>query len=306
MGRKARSDSTLAATAAPGSVEKLNEAITARYSQLSLRLQQVAQYVIDHPSDMAVETLAVIAERCHVQPSTIVRFAKEFGYDGASGMQRLFRDKLLEGKSPASYQERLRGAREARPQERRDSLVAILDELTQQNIVALEHLQEGITEKDLHRAAELIDRADTVYVTARRRTFPVAFSIVYMLLRFGKRATLIDGVAGLETVQSEVLGKDDLLIAISHKPYAAETVQFATAAAGRKCKVVGITDSPFSPLVEIADVAFVAHEAEVSGFRSLASSLTLAQALLLGYAFHRQKASAGAHPGGRRSRPNLG
>lgn len=289
VAKATRSPLTTKNKSCPDSVEELYAEITARYSDLSGRLQQVAQYVIDHPNDMAVETLTVIAERSGVQPSTIVRFAQEFGYEGASDMQRLFRDKLLEGRVSLSYQERVRGSREAKSQDRDESLLSILNEIVHQNIVALEHLHESVTEKDLHKVAELIDRADTVYVTARRRTFPVAASIVYALLRFGKRTMLIDGAAGLDTVQSDVLNKGDLLIAISHKPYAPETLQFVERAAERKCRIVGITDSSFSPLVAKSDLAFVVNEGELNGFRSLNSSATLAQALVLGYAFHRQK-----------------
>lgn len=122
---------------------------------------------------------------------------------------------------------------------------------------------------------------------------PVAAFIAYTLLRFGKTTHLIDGIAGLETVQSEIVGKQDLLIAVSYKPYAPETVQFAMRVAERKCKTIVITDSKLSPLAKVADLSLIVNEAEVSGFRSLASSATLAQALLLGYAFHRQKNGGG-------------
>lgn len=289
MARQTRKHRTDGNPTPPDSVEKLHEAIAARHGDLSRRLQQVAQYVIDHPNDMAIETLAVIAERSQVQPSTIIRFAKVFGYSGASEMQRLFRDKLIGGLSLPSYQERVREAKATGPRERKESLLAILNDITRQNIVALEHLHENVTEKDMLRVAELIDRAATVYVTARRRSFPVAAFIAYTLLRFGKATQLIDGVAGLETVQSEIVGKHDLVIAISYTPYAPETVQFALRAAERRCKTIVITDSKLSPLAKMADVSLIINEAEVSGFRSLASSATLAQALLLGYAFHCQK-----------------
>lgn len=281
----------------PDSVERLHEAIAARHPNLSRRLQQVAQYVMDHPHDMAIETLAVIAERSHVQPSTIIRFAKEFGYNGASEMQRLFRDKLIGGLSLPSYQMRVREVKEA-TQRDKESLLSILNEITRQNIVALEHLHENVTEKQMLRAAELIDRAATVYVTARRRSFPVAAFIAYTLLRFGKRTHLIDGVAGLETVQSEIVDRHDLAIAVSYKPYAPETIQFVQSAVERKCKAIIITDSKLSPLAKMADVLLIVNEAEVGGFRSLASSSTLAQALLLGYATHLQKngsAKTGEH-----------
>ena len=76
-------------------LETLRGDIVRRYDELSPRLQQVAKYVLENPNDMALQTLAVIADRCDVQPSTIVRFAKTFGYEGASDMQELFKDEML-------------------------------------------------------------------------------------------------------------------------------------------------------------------------------------------------------------------
>ena len=84
----------------PGTAEELRAAILVRYESLSKRLQQIARYVLDEPNAMALETLAVLAERTGVQPSAIVRFAKSFGFDGATQMQRLFRDGLLSGTAP--------------------------------------------------------------------------------------------------------------------------------------------------------------------------------------------------------------
>jgi DNA-binding MurR/RpiR family transcriptional regulator len=98
---------------APTSAEELRAAILERYDSLSKRLQQIARYVLDEPNEMALETLAVISERCGVQPSAIVRFAKTFGYPGASQMQRLFRDGLLSGHAALGYGERVRHFNEA-------------------------------------------------------------------------------------------------------------------------------------------------------------------------------------------------
>ena len=92
----------------PKNLDSLRTEIARRYDDLSPRLKQVATYVIDNPNDMALETLAVIAERCAVQPSTIVRFAKVFGYPGASQMQRLFRDEIISVAPSPSYSERIR------------------------------------------------------------------------------------------------------------------------------------------------------------------------------------------------------
>jgi len=93
--------------AAPKTAEELRTLILARYDELSKRLQQIARYVLDEPNAFALEKLAVLAERSGVQPSTIVRFAKSFGFDGASQMQKLFRDGLLSGGVVLGYNERV-------------------------------------------------------------------------------------------------------------------------------------------------------------------------------------------------------
>ncbi len=96
------------AMTARNNIEALRTRIVQRYEALSPRLKQVAAYALEHPNDIGLETLAVIAKRCKVQPSTIVRFAKTFGYDGASDMQKLFRDELLSLAPSPSYAERIR------------------------------------------------------------------------------------------------------------------------------------------------------------------------------------------------------
>ena len=53
----------------PKDLEGLRAEIVRRYDELSPRLKQVAKYVLDHPNDVALQTLAVIANRCKVQPS---------------------------------------------------------------------------------------------------------------------------------------------------------------------------------------------------------------------------------------------
>src|SRR3546814_17004322 len=90
----------------PATAEEFRALVLAHYDGLSRRLQQIARYVLDHPNEVALETLAVIAQRADVQPSAIVRFAKGFGFAGASQMQRLFRDGLLSENAELRSEER--------------------------------------------------------------------------------------------------------------------------------------------------------------------------------------------------------
>ena len=89
--------------------ELLRADLAARRGQLSPRLRQIADYALANPNDMALETIAVIAERAGVPRSSLIRFAQAFDYDGFSAMQRVFRSQLVE--RTTDYAERLRGLR---------------------------------------------------------------------------------------------------------------------------------------------------------------------------------------------------
>jgi len=269
---------------APRDIRELREAIVERHDDLSPRLRQVAAYVLDHPNDMGLETLAVIADRCGVQASTIVRFAKAFGYEGASQMQRLFRDELISSTPSPSYAERVRQFSERSGDGRALTPHELLQEFSESNIIALEHLKETTDAKDLERAVDLMVRAKNVYLVGLRRSFPVAAYLAYALRHIDKPAHLIDGLAGMLTEQSSMLSKDDLLFAISFRPYAKETAEIVDRAREVGAAVVSISDSQLSPVSREADISFDIKDAEVRQFRSLTASLCLAQTLVIAYA----------------------
>lgn len=268
----------------PRNIRELRDAIVTRHEDLSPRLRQVAAYVLDHPNDMGLETLAVIAERCGVQASTIVRFAKAFGYEGASQMQRLFRDELISTTPSPSYAERVRQFSARSGDGASLTPHELLREFSDSNIIALEHLKESISAAELERAVDLIVQANNVYLVGLRRSFPVAAYLAYALRHIDKPAHLIDGLAGMLTEQSSMIARGDLLFAISFRPYANETADIVKRAREAGAAVVAISDSRLSPVSREADISFDVKDAEVRQFRSLTASLCLAQTLVIAYA----------------------
>jgi len=272
-------------TTPPATAEELRAAILDRYDSLSKRLQQIARYVLDEPNDMALETLAVLADRSGVQPSAIVRFAKTFGYPGASQMQRLFRDGLLSGHAALGYSERVRQFSQAADSRTTGGGAELLAEFVEGNTMALQNLAQAIGEQEMSAAVKLIEQAETVYVAGFRRAFPVSAYLAYSLQQVGKRTMFIDGVAGLARQQVQSIGPKDLLIAVSYHPYAEETVLAVETAVGRGASVLALSDSLVSPIAKPATAVLQVRESEVRTFRSLAASICLAQALVIGFAF---------------------
>ncbi len=269
----------------PTSAEDLRAAILVRYESLSKRLQQIARYVLDEPNAVALETLAVLAERTGVQPSAIVRFAKSFGFDGATQMQRLFRDGLLSGTAPLGYSERVREFAQSVEGKAVGDPGQVLGEFVEGNVLALQNLGKIVGRDDLAHAVKLISQAETVYVAGFRRSFPVAAYLAYSLLQVDKRTVFIDSLGGMSLQQVHAITARDLLIAVSYHPYAEEAVHVVDAAVERGCKVLSISDSLVSPVAKPATLVLQVREAEIRKFRSLSASMCLAQALVISYAF---------------------
>jgi DNA-binding MurR/RpiR family transcriptional regulator len=276
----------------PASAEELRAAIVARYEALSKVLQQVARHVLDEPHAMAIETLAVIAERAQVQPSSIVRFAKEFGYPGASQMQRILRDELLSNPS-LGYGERVRQFNEPARARKRARHTEVLGEFVESNTLALRNLGQTVTEAQLREAVALIDKAETVFVMGVRRSFPVAAYLAYLLQQVDKRTAFVDGVGALSALQVKTIHPADLLVAISYHPYAEETVEAVRAAQKAGARILALSDSPVSPISAIATLALNVRESEVRSFRSLAASICLAQTLVIDLALEKSRRDGG-------------
>jgi len=184
--------------------------------------------------------------------------------------------------------------------ERLDDAQQVLAEFVEGNVMALQNLGAIVSRQQLADAVKLISQAQTVYVAGFRRSFPVAAYLAYSLHQVDKKAVFIDSLGGMARQQVHGIGKDDLLIAVSYHPYAAEAVHLIDAAVDARCKVLSISDSLVSPVAKPATHVLQVREAEVHKFRSLSASMCLAQSLVIAYALSvsqkRRNASAQGRP----------
>lgn len=267
-------------SATPSTYDDLKALITQRYDELSGRLQQIAEFALHHPNDMALGTVAAVAERAGVQPSAVMRFANSLGYDGFSDLQRVFRERLVSG-SP-SYRQRIDAMRDSRPTSKvTPAPDAILGQFTEEGMAALAHLRDTIRGNDLGAATELLAGSAEIYVLAQGRAFPVAFYLYYAIARLDLRVHLLDGIGGLLHEEARAAGKDDTLIAVSFKEYSPDVVAIVDDATARGVRVVALTDSPLSPIARAASVAFEVDQSPALPFRSLVAPMCLAQSLVV-------------------------
>ncbi|KKC39603.1 RpiR family transcriptional regulator [Devosia epidermidihirudinis] len=271
----------------PQDFDALRSAILERKAELPKRLTQVAAYALDHPDEIAFGTAASIAVSADVQPSTLVRFAQHFGFDGFSGLQLLFRDRLRERNS--SYEDRLRTLEKNGP--------ALAESTTIFNgfIAAAQRSIDGIgadvNPEAFERAVSLLAKADTIYLIAKRRSYPISSYMAYAFGKLKVRYQLVGTSAGIDDDMLAMATERDAAFAVSFSPYASESAAQARALAARNIPVVSLTDSAFSPMAECSTEWFEVVEADHAGFRSLSASMAFAMALTVSIAEKRRRGS---------------
>lgn len=269
----------------PQDFDALRAAILERKSELPKRLTQVAAYALDHPDEIAFGTAASIAISADVQPSTLVRFAQHFGFDGFSGLQLLFRARLRERTS--SYEERLRTL------EQNGAALAESTTIFNGFISAAHRSIDAISaavEPDVfERAVSLLANADTIYLIAKRRSYPISSYMAYAFGKLRVKCQLVGTSAGIDDDMLAMATPRDAAFAISFSPYASESAAQARMMASRGIPVVSLTDSAFSPLAECSKEWFEVVEADHAGFRSLSASMAFAMALTVSIAEKRRR-----------------
>jgi len=265
------------------SLDDLLAVMVERYDTLSNRLQLAARYALEHPNEVALETVTELASRAAVQPSVLVRLSKAFGFSGFTEFQKVFQSALAE-RAP-SYGERIRRLGVAsNGTDGAGRGGGLLHRFCEINQSSLQHLSESLDEAALGKAVDLIVRANQVNVIGQRRSHTIAVYLAYAFTRAGKRSRLLTGAGGTLPDEMKTMAADDVLIAISMHPYSPETRTTADWAAEHGIPVIAITDGELSPLSRSARVMLEVRDADFLSFRSLVAQTCLAQILVIAVA----------------------
>jgi DNA-binding MurR/RpiR family transcriptional regulator len=258
--------------------EEFASAVSEAYVRLTKQQQQIAQFVLENPDDLALGTVATVAEAVGVQPSALIRFANTLGFAGFTEMQQLFRARLLD--RVGSYRDRIDVIRRANGSGAPEA--GVLHQFVVSGMADLGTLEDKVNAKDLAEATRLIGRAPRVHVLAQRRAFPVACYLAYALAQLDIKAQLMDGVGGMLMDTLRQMEPGELLLVTSFKNYSQDVVQAAEQARARGITVIAITDFALSPLKPHATLCFELGQGPDAAFRSLVAPLCLAQALVVG------------------------
>lgn len=275
----------------PVEYEGLVQDVHERYDSMSKTNKHIAEFLTQHPNEMAVGSVNSLARKCGVHASSLVRFAQLLGFNGFRDLQGLFQRRLVT--AAPGFEARAARLRSEISERTLPGAAGHLREVALRDIASIEDLVESVPEADLERAIDLLSKADTIYLLGQLRSEPIVNLMRYVLTMLGQKTVLLDASGGLATHMAKIINPDDVLFAVSFRFYATEVVNITEQVAERGVPIVAISDSTLSPLAKSAQVLFSVPEPEYTFSRSLAAPMCLAHALTLGLAARQSSDGSG-------------
>lgn len=246
---------------------KINQSLI----NMSKGQKQIAQYILKNYDKAAFITASKMGQLVGVSESTVVRFAYAMGYDGypelQKSLQELIRNKL-------TSVQRIQLSSDIK---QNDVLKSVL-KADMHNIRAT---IETIDEKTFNTVVDWLFTAKSVYILGLRSSTPLAQFLAYYLNFVLDDVRLVTASANDVYEQIISIGGNDLLIGISFPRYSTRTVEAMRYAKSQGANVVALTDSPISPVAEIADECLSARSDMASFADSLVAPLSLINALIV-------------------------
>ena len=256
-------------------------ALVARQGTLSKRHEQVARFCLNHPEDVAINTIVRLAEQAQVPPATITRFAKDLGFAGFAELQRVFRERLLGPRPTYADQLNTVTAQTEVADADLDDPALVFDMFLQAAVGSLLRIGQSLDRGTLNAFVHVIAQAEVVHIAAARGAFGIGAYAFYGLAKVGKRAHLIDNLGAMRVEQVAAIGPKEALVVLTFDDYAPETVAVAQAAYDAGRTVLAITDNELSPVVGLATHVLYVKEARLGHFRSQVPAIVVCQTVIM-------------------------
>lgn len=229
-----------------------------------------------------LETVADLAERGQVSAPTVLRFSARLGYPSYPQLQAaLMREVHEQMGSPLR-----------RMSDDSGTMPDSLSDVAKAYMASIAESFDRLPASELERAVDLL--SDT-----RLRVWLVGGRFSRILATYlANHLVLIRGSVGElpeDRLQREAalldLGKRDLVVVFDYRRYDTELVELATTASRNGARVLLFTDPWLSPVADIATAVIPAQVEAVGPFDSLASAISLVEAVVAAVNVRMEKSS---------------
>lgn len=265
--------STLSAPDAAFAQSPLGQALMHVLASGSASQRQIADYLLRNQMRVTALGIEELADSCQVSTATISRFARDIGQKNYSAMRGAMAETLQSLLQPV---DKLR-----RTIERRARATSPITESLEYAAANIAATSDALSPPAMQAVVRRLTRAKVVYVMGFGLSANLAGMLVQHLQPFCPHVVEVVGIGGSEVAAGHLvnLTAQDVLVVISFPRYTLDCIGLASFARDRGACVVALTDSPASPLAELADHALYAQSTHPVLPSSASTALAMIEAL---------------------------
>lgn len=256
------------------SAELLLKRMSDDFEALPPQLRQAAKYVIDHPTDVAMNSMRAMAARAEVAPSTMLRLVRWLDFDTYEEFRHLFQEGV---RGRGGFPERAQTLQRLAEEGRGGRLAAAMGSAALANI---DLAFSDIDVADVEASARLLANAQSTYVIGVRSAFSLAHYFQYVARMVLARPPLLCGGTGVALDELAGVSKRDVVVAMGFHPYAQETVEATRFAVEQGASLISITDQRSSPLAQKATHVLLASSETPQFFPSMVAASAIIELIL--------------------------
>jgi DNA-binding MurR/RpiR family transcriptional regulator len=258
-----------------------SQMISDRFNQLTKSEKRIANFVRKNQEEAAFLAASEIAARLGLSEATIVRFARNIGFNNYPSMREVLQKNF-----------RHRVTHSARLRSRLDDLREGGDLFEKVTVSEIDYLTQALLTVDrdeLNRAVAYLNEREHIFVFGTGPSISLVHLMNLRLTRFGKHIIPITNT-GREALESLVLMTSrDLLFTIGFFDLNPTLQVVMEHAEEVKCPVILLTDTLGSIIGDKAEIVLAAKRGPVSAFHSLVIPMTIINTLLLEFANQNQE-----------------
>lgn len=231
---------------------------------------------------VATTSMRALARQAGVTPPTMIRMAKELGFENYDAFRQVFQTAINE----QHYEDRTgwlqfeNRASSLQQSSETGGIASIVNELAESGHSNIQDFYRNIDIEMISKVADLIINARTVYVVAAGGAHWMATYLQYVgnmaVPHLRVPRTSGNGlVEGLMRVQ-----KGDVILTMSYNPYSKQGIEASRFALARGVRMIYLTDSKAAPLASEAEVLLLQKTAIPQFYPSMVSVVSAIETLI--------------------------
>ena len=227
----------------------------------------VAEYIMNHPSEVINLSVSALADICGVFEPTVIRACRTIGYPGYQALKIAL---IQSSSSTVKYAEDVTAD---------DDMSSAISKVFGAAIDAVTLTRDSLDIAAVQKAADALLSARHILIFGVGGSAAVSADLQHKLMRLGLDAHAYSD-ANMQGIAAAFAGKDDVVFAISHSGSSKAVVDNASIAASNGATVISLSSMGKSPLTELADISLFTAANETR-YRIVAISSRIAELTII-------------------------